>query len=619
MNSYSVKFSDPGKRNDPIIVLDGTKNTESTSLTLIGRNYPGFGQSIAEDFVHLLENFSSSIPPSNPIEGQLWFDTSNPNNKKLRINDGGASGTSWTPVNGIYQQSYRPENVKNGDIWIDTANHQLNIYNGTSFTLIGPSIASALETGITPEILTDIGGIDHSVILSKVNGRVIEVISGDEFIPNPVIPGFSTIKAGINLSTSDFGSFGVSAFARLNTAADTAYNLTVNSPSSQTISADAFMRKDISQSIAASLSISTDANSLKIGLDPTFILEKKNQYTARLLNLTDKGKFVFDIANGNRINTVLTIDGSNQTIGINTSNPSSELDVNGSLRVSNTATVSKIFVTSQLSNSNSVSGNAVEVAGGVGVRGTLNAHGVRVFNAPITIGSAGITPPTYTATSLLNPSSDVQYDIGDPAVSWRTVYANVFRSGDSLPTGATFIGNADSASKLSSARSLVFHNLGDIVTNAVTFDGSRNVVFTATVTANLIYSKAQTTATNSTDTLLLYRASMQPDVGQGNLLKQTKSDFLKDINYVQTTTSGTTVHSTPSGSLVPLGTVLPFAGISPPTGWLLCDGTDQPPQAYPELYDLIGNTYGGTFKMPDLTDVTMSKTNNTAINYIIKY
>jgi microcystin-dependent protein len=71
--------------------------------------------------------------------------------------------------------------------------------------------------------------------------------------------------------------------------------------------------------------------------------------------------------------------------------------------------------------------------------------------------------------------------------------------------------------------------------------------------------------------------------------------------------------------LVPLGTVLPFAGISPPTGWLLCDGTDQPPQAYPELYDLIGNTYGGTFKMPDLTDVTMSKTNNTAINYIIKY
>lgn len=56
-------------------IQDGTINTSSTSLGLPGRSYAGYGQSINTNFVRLVENFSSGTPPSNPLKGQLWFNT----------------------------------------------------------------------------------------------------------------------------------------------------------------------------------------------------------------------------------------------------------------------------------------------------------------------------------------------------------------------------------------------------------------------------------------------------------------------------------------------------------------------------------------------------------------
>ena len=39
-------------------VLDGTINNTATSLTLVGRNYSGYGQIIQNDLVALLVNFA---------------------------------------------------------------------------------------------------------------------------------------------------------------------------------------------------------------------------------------------------------------------------------------------------------------------------------------------------------------------------------------------------------------------------------------------------------------------------------------------------------------------------------------------------------------------------------
>lgn len=60
-----------------IIVDQGTLNTE-TSLELVGKDYFGYGEAVAQSFVSLLENFATGEPAlSKRITGQLWYDDAN--------------------------------------------------------------------------------------------------------------------------------------------------------------------------------------------------------------------------------------------------------------------------------------------------------------------------------------------------------------------------------------------------------------------------------------------------------------------------------------------------------------------------------------------------------------
>ena len=57
----------------------------------------------------------------------------------------------------------------------------------------------------------------------------------------------------------------------------------------------------------------------------------------------------------------------------------------------------------------------------------------------------------------------------------------------------------------------------------------------------------------------------------------------------------------------PVGAVLPFAGLTPADGWLLCDGAAYDKSDYPVLYEVIGDLYntsatGDTFNVPDLRE-----------------
>ena len=54
-------------------ITDGTIDT-STSLTLFGKSYSGFGEALNENLVKLLENAASTSTPTTPLTGELWFD-----------------------------------------------------------------------------------------------------------------------------------------------------------------------------------------------------------------------------------------------------------------------------------------------------------------------------------------------------------------------------------------------------------------------------------------------------------------------------------------------------------------------------------------------------------------
>ena len=56
---------------------------------------------------------------------------------------------------------------------------------------------------------------------------------------------------------------------------------------------------------------------------------------------------------------------------------------------------------------------------------------------------------------------------------------------------------------------------------------------------------------------------------------------------------------------VPIGVVFPYCATTPPVNYLICDGSLYEKTAYPELYAIIGNAFGGddtTFAVPNLTD-----------------
>jgi hypothetical protein len=80
-----------------IVVLDGTKDTTSTSLTLFGRLVQNYGDQTNENFVHLLENFAFSSSPANPTHGQLWFDTNTDNLKAYTTEN------LWVTVGSVIQ------------------------------------------------------------------------------------------------------------------------------------------------------------------------------------------------------------------------------------------------------------------------------------------------------------------------------------------------------------------------------------------------------------------------------------------------------------------------------------------------------------------------------------
>ena len=99
--SYTVNKTNTSASPNSYTVQDGVVNTQ-TDLSLIGKGYAGYGELIAENFLHLLENFSNSSAPSKPISGQLWFDSAN---NRIKV----YTGSAFIPAGGnVPYQSLQP-------------------------------------------------------------------------------------------------------------------------------------------------------------------------------------------------------------------------------------------------------------------------------------------------------------------------------------------------------------------------------------------------------------------------------------------------------------------------------------------------------------------------------
>ena len=185
------------------VVEDGTIDN-TLDIKLIGKNYAGYGEVQNENFVHLLEHFSSAGPngPQRKISGQIWFDSTL---KKLKFYD----GNNWRTTGGAEIGGTAPTSLTEGDFWWDNSNNQLYAFSGTEFILVGPQgVTGSGTTQMKSRSVTAIGGDPKPIIQAIVDGTTIYIISKTSFVINNALPGnsitgFEIIKAGITLANTN--------------------------------------------------------------------------------------------------------------------------------------------------------------------------------------------------------------------------------------------------------------------------------------------------------------------------------------------------------------------------------------------------------------------------------
>jgi hypothetical protein len=207
-------------------------------LTLIGKNYAGYGIFLNENYIKLLEIFYNSTAPTAPLAGQLWYDSTN---NLLKV----YNGSIWKPISSSASGTSQPSSPVIGDLWYDSANAQLKVWSGSAYITVGPSYTTTSGTsGAVVETILDSGSASHVVVKFYISNTVVAILSKDStFTPGTSISGFTTVVPGFNLSSAISGAYftgtvssaatlsGITAsqFLRSDQAASSAYAVTVGS------------------------------------------------------------------------------------------------------------------------------------------------------------------------------------------------------------------------------------------------------------------------------------------------------------------------------------------------------------------------------------------------------
>jgi hypothetical protein len=261
-------------------------------MVLVGKNYAGYGEFLDTNFIHLLESSSNTTAPGAPLEGQLWWDSGN---SLLKV----YNGTIFKTISAATASASAPTSNVTGDLWYDTVNQQLKVYTGTTFLLVGPQFSAGEGTsGAIVATITDNVSVDHVVVQLYVNDAIVGIISKDAtFTPQVAISGYTTIRPGITLSTL-IGSQ-VPLFQGTATNAQTLNSLT----SSQ------FMRSDANTSTTGTLSVLNNTG-LSVGANSDLrATVSGTDITVR--NQTSGGNISFGVNVAGNTTPSLTIFGAN--------------------------------------------------------------------------------------------------------------------------------------------------------------------------------------------------------------------------------------------------------------------------------------------------------------------
>lgn len=604
-----------------LVLNDGLVDNAATSITFIGKNVAGYGDAQNENFLHLLENFASYAEPRSPTQGQLWFDTTD---KVFR--PAVFDGVNWRPL-AVSLYSASPVDTlingsgsnfaanKPGDFWFDSVNRQLYVINSstTDTTLIGPeSVAGFGVTKMVSTKMFDASNNPHPVIQMTLDGEIVSIMSSATFVPSVAssVPGFTKVNRGITFKNYN------SSTRYSNTGTDIVlYGLHEQLDPS-------YPRRSVDEHIQANWSID-DSQTLYFGTTA----QSSIGWSSNNLTLSTTNGIKLQTAGGN-----IAFAGTDVTpsagISLGTSAAvfskvySGELSagsstaygtIEGNWNLGTNSSITPAFdgqttIGSSARRFNSVwtrnlgAGIATDIGTMSGawqlttgssispvidLAASLGTNASR-YNVIHTVGISAGTTGTITVTGSssvagdINPSTNATYDLGSDTHQWNNVNAVTVMSTnlhsdhiDSTSINSTSITAVTATITNVKGTDVSFNRIIDRFFNAITqidLDGT----LAANADARLSTQKAVKTYVDTTATYLK------------SLIDAAVSGLSTAIANIRT---------------VPAGAVFYTAGPYIPTGYLEANGRGCSASVYPDLFAVIGHTYGGsgdTFYLPDL-------------------
>lgn len=298
-------------------VADGQIDNISTDITLIGKNFSGFGEVLNENFIKLLENFANVTAPTAPIKGQIWFDSTE---SKLKV----YSGTAFVPVSSATIANSQPTTLGVGDLWFNDTAKQLYFFDGTSTILLGPAYSDAQGTsGLIVSSILDTLNQTRVITSLYNNGILLGIFAKDSFTPKNAIEGFSgDIGPGFNQGTLSGIKFDVTC---------------TNSEKLANIDSTNYVRKDTANSLTNTLRIESDLG-LVVGSASQANLSVDNG-NVKLSNAAEDKLLILDVRKGISQEIAIKVTPATRQIDLYEGAPDSLVKTGGSMELAGDLTI----------------------------------------------------------------------------------------------------------------------------------------------------------------------------------------------------------------------------------------------------------------------------------------
>jgi hypothetical protein len=437
----------------------------------------------------------------------------------------------WKALAKVENASSTPSNVTTGEMWWDTVNKQLKIYDGAGFVTIGPATASGYGTsGQVVGTINDSGENAKVVVFDYVDGTLVGIISHNPAFTISssseavLYAAFTTINPGFNLSKSV--ASGLAKFTGTATNSELLNNLA---------STD-FLRANTAASTSGSVSFLTDTG-IRVGAGADLAVTISGGVDVNFKNQSTDADINFIVTTTTGANTAMNIDGATALatvagnpvtgLGIATKNyvdtavgsgnallrdgtvsvtGNISPDTNstrslgatsfrykdifgttlyGNVTATGTSSQGNINITGTTASTSYLTG-ALTVAGGVGVTGNAYVNGV--INGIASVPSTNTTTGALVITGGAGISGNINAGGTITGAVVAGTNAGIFGSGNTASAGEVRLANTGSIAWRNSTNTAdsgnISHNAGNYL--VVNSTSGANIAVNGSTVANFV-------------------------------------------------------------------------------------------------------------------------------------